>query len=59
MDLVTPIASMPGCARVTIDRAVQQTAEAAGADLLGLRYFRLFRIVSRIPLAGRVVIERD
>jgi len=36
---VTPIASMPGCARVSIDRAVEQAAEAARAGLAGIALF--------------------
>jgi len=39
LDQVTPIASMPGCARVSIDRAVAQATEAAGAGLAGIALF--------------------
>ena len=39
VDLVTPIASMPGCARVSIDRAVEQAAEAACVGLAGIALF--------------------
>lgn len=39
VDLVTSIASMPGCARVSIDRAIEQAAEAACAGLAGIALF--------------------
>lgn len=39
VDLVTPIASMPGCARVSIDRAIEQAAEAVCAGLAGIALF--------------------
>lgn len=39
VDQVTPIASMPGCARVSIDRAIEQVAEAARAGLAGIALF--------------------
>lgn len=39
VDQVTPIASMPGCARVSIDRAIEQVAEAACAGLAGIALF--------------------
>ncbi len=39
VDQVTPIASMPGCARVSIDRAIEQAAEAACAGLAGIALF--------------------
>ena len=39
VDLVTPIASMPGCARVSIDRTIEQAAEAACAGLDGIALF--------------------
>ncbi len=39
IDQVTPIASMPGCARVSIDRAIEQAAEAARAGLAGIALF--------------------
>ena len=39
VDQVTPIASMPGCARVSIDRAIEQVAEASCAGLAGIALF--------------------
>lgn len=39
VDQVTPIASMPGCARVSIDRAVAQAAEAVRDGLAGIALF--------------------
>ena len=39
VDQVTPIASMPGCARLSIDRAVAQAAAAARAGLAGIALF--------------------
>ena len=39
VDQVTPIASMPGCARVSIDRAVVQAVEANRAGLAGIALF--------------------
>lgn len=39
VDQVTPIASMPSCARVSIDRAIEQAAEAACAGLAGIALF--------------------
>ena len=39
VDQVTPIASMPGCARVSIDRAIEQVVEASCAGLAGIALF--------------------
>ncbi|MBM4127583.1 MAG: porphobilinogen synthase [Nitrospira sp.] len=39
VDQVTPIASMPGCARVSIDRAIEQVSEASSASLAGIALF--------------------
>ncbi|MBK9308843.1 MAG: porphobilinogen synthase [Nitrospira sp.] len=39
VDQMTPIASMPGCARVSVDRALEQVAEAACAGLAGIALF--------------------
>ncbi len=39
VDLVTPIASMPGCARVSIDRAIEHVAEASCVGLAGIALF--------------------
>ena len=39
VDQVTPIAAMPGCARVSIDRAIEQVTEAACAGLAGIALF--------------------
>jgi porphobilinogen synthase len=39
VDQMTPIASMPGCARVSIDRAIEQVAEATCAGLAGIALF--------------------
>ena len=39
VDLVTPIASLPGCARVSIDRAMELAAEAARVGLTGIALF--------------------
>jgi len=39
VDRVTPIAAMPGCARVSIDRAIEQVTGAACAGLAGIALF--------------------
>lgn len=39
VDQMTPITSMPGCARVSIDRAIEQAAEAVCAGLAGIALF--------------------